>query len=235
MPARSSGCSSPTASPSARLPPRRPGPSGPRAASCTCRTRSTRCAATWPNRRSTNSPRAGLLDAVEVLNAKTSLRSLNERGAPFRRRVRPGPRRRQRRSCAARARRCLCGDARLRRPDRLPGQVAPGPRGRAPLGRASSLVGREYSRACPPSRTAPRAHHPRHRARPRPGPRRVPAHLVERTSPAGAVGVRLERLRQRVHREGVRRGAPPRHADRRRRLLPARNWSSTCARACAWW
>ena len=52
-------------------------------ASCTCRTRSTRCAATSPSRRSIRLADDGLVDAIEVLNAKTSLDSLNRRAVEF--------------------------------------------------------------------------------------------------------------------------------------------------------
>ncbi len=77
---------------------------------------------------------AGLVDAIEVRNAKTSLESLNRRAAEFavaalgaagcgERRPRPG--------CA---RRRLRRDARLRRPDRVPHVARPGPNRRPPLG-----------------------------------------------------------------------------------------------------
>ena len=58
----------------------------------------------------------GLVDAIEVLNAKTSLASLNRRARRVRGRARPGRRRGQRRPRARRARRGVRRDARLRRP-----------------------------------------------------------------------------------------------------------------------
>ena len=62
----------------------------------------------------------------------------------------------------------------------------------------------------------------RHRPRARAGPVGVPADLLERSPAAGAVAVRLERLRRRVDGEGVRRRAAHRDARRRHRLLPPR-------------
>ena len=82
----------------------------------------------------------GLVDAIEVINAKTSLRSLNERAAVDRRGTRPGRRCRQRRPRSRCDRRGLRRDARLRRPRRLPRQAAARSTGRPPLGRASTVV-----------------------------------------------------------------------------------------------
>src|SRR3546814_4338586 len=62
------------------------------------------------------------------------------------------------------------------------------------------------------------------RSRDRPGPLGVPAHLVERPPAHRSLAVRLGRLRRPgVAREGLRRGAAPRHPDRRHRLLPRRH------------
>ena len=59
----------------------RPERSASRAVSCTSRIRSTRCAATSARPRCDALIDDGLVDAIEVINAKTSLRSLNERAA----------------------------------------------------------------------------------------------------------------------------------------------------------
>ncbi len=63
---------------------------------------------------------AGLVDAIEVLNAKTSLASLNARAADYASAPRPGSGRRQRRPRARRARSRLRRDARLRRTGAVP-------------------------------------------------------------------------------------------------------------------
>ena len=84
------------------------------------RTRSTRCAATWPSRRCYELADAGLVDAVEVLNAKTSLRSLNERAAEFADEFDLAAGAGSDAHVPHGARRGLRGDARLRRPGRLP-------------------------------------------------------------------------------------------------------------------
>ena len=83
---------------------------------------------------------ADLIDAVEVLNAKTSLASLNRRAAEFADRVRDRRRCGQRRARARRARRRLRRDARLRRPHGLPRCARCWSGRRPPLGRTAPVV-----------------------------------------------------------------------------------------------
>ena len=75
---------------------------------------------------------AGMIDAIEVLNAKTALVAPERAGGRVRRRARPAGWRRERCPRPGGARRGLRRDARLRRPGRFPGQVAVGPCRRPP-------------------------------------------------------------------------------------------------------
>ena len=88
--------------------------------------RSTRCGATWPRPALVDLVDAGLVDAIEVFNAKTSLGHLNEQAAAFAAEPRSCRRRRQRRPRARRARRRLRRDARLRRTGGLPRRLREG-------------------------------------------------------------------------------------------------------------
>ena len=113
-PGRSSGCSSTSACrPASPRPRLRPG-SAPRAGSSTSRIRSIRCAATSTAAVLDELVAAGLVDAIEVLNAKTSLRVAQPAGRGLRRRARVAGRRGERCPRPRRTRRGLRRDARLR-------------------------------------------------------------------------------------------------------------------------
>ena len=164
---------------------------------------------------------AGLVDAIEVFNAKTSLRHLNDRAAEFAERQRPRRRSGQRRPRAPGPRLRLRGDARLRRPGGVPGQ--PSPR-QWSWATTSIAPGPGRPASCRPRRPAEssrlRVDLPRHRPWHRAGADRVPPDLLEWSPHPRAVGPGLGRLRgQQEPRQDLRRRAAHRHPRRGRRLL----------------